>query len=376
MAESNKTNIKSVNKVQTNQVIGIDIRKINDFGIGTYIRNLLFGLAESNELQNVVFRLYSENHSNQKTIKLSPSRFPIVPIPIKRRSPLQGSLPGSINLNVFHAPHYLTPDPGKTSLILTVHDCIHLSPPPLPGAFERMGNTTDHIFDAAKRLYHRGQGILRFKKLVKHATAIITVSDATTQHLVDLTGVDSSKIIRIYNCVNKMFYKSPSNENTEDFCGKYGLQKHKYFLYCGNDLYHKNLAGLLTAWKNLSLLQDPPVLVLTGPPRQLMIREYTESLGITDKIVLLDRIPASNLPYLYHGAQALIMPSLAEGFGLPVAEAMVMQIPVVCSDIPVLREITGEHALFFDPYSPGSIVAAVKRFLNEPEQNTKKTVAA
>jgi len=380
MENTKKADNRIIEKIKTNRVVGIDIRKINDFGIGSYIRHLLFGLAETTNLPNTVFRLYLENRSSLNTKKLSPDRFPIVSIPIGRRKPAQGILPGSVNLDAYHAPHYLTPDPGTAPLILTVHDCIHLSPPPFPTEFKRLGNLTDQLFDGAKRFYHRSQGLLKFSRLVKKATAIITVSDATSRQLVELTGVDASKISRIYNCVDRPFYNFHSETEAEKqtalFCEKYNLPVNNYFLYCGNDLYHKNLAGLLTAWKKLSEDIEPPTLVIAGPPRHIMIREYAESLGIMDKIILLSRLQSSNLPYLYNGAQALITPTLAEGFGLPVAEAMVMEVPVICSDIPVLKEITGGHAIFFNPYLPASIVEAIKLHLNKPDVSKKNTVYA
>lgn len=357
--------------METNLVAGIDIRKIHDFGIGTYIRHLLNGLSRTSQLSDTVFRLYTESCYVPDMKQFPPHRFPVVPMSSGRKAPLQGMLPGAEDLDLYHAPHYLTPDSGKAPLVLTVHDCIHLIPPAFPDAFDRLGNSSDHMFDAAKRFYHKGQGILRFKKLIRRARHLITVSDATTDTLVAHTGIERARVTRIHNCVANKFFDYGSEEDTGEFCQKYQLDAHDYFLYCGNDLYHKNLAGLLTAWKNLCIEMDPPKLVLAGPPRQVMIREYSRNLGIDDKIVLFDRLPASNLMGLYHGARGLIMPTLAEGFGLPVAEAMAMKTPVICSDISVLREVTGGHAFFFDPYSPPSIASAVKEFLENPE-----TVAA
>lgn len=350
--------------MQSNLVVGIDIRKINDFGIGTYIRNLLNGFTRDDCLPNTVFRLYTDDCYHPGTLKLSPKRFPVVMMPAGRRAAFQGTLPGAAELNAYHAPHYLTPDPGNLPFVLTVHDCIHLAPPPFPTKFDRLGNPTDQIFDAAKRLYHKGQGMLRFKKLVSRAAVIITVSDATSRDLVRLTQIDPGRISRIYNCIDSTYFSDFPESETRDFCQKFNLPYKNYLLYCGNDLYHKNLAGLMNAWKHLSVTMEVPRLVLAGPPRQFMIREYAEALGLKDQIILLDRIPAGNMPHLYKGAMALIMPSLAEGFGLPVAEAMACGIPVLCSDIPVLHEISGGYASYFDPYQPPSIAETIKNHLS------------
>ncbi len=353
------------NKPAEPQIVGIDIRKMNDFGIGTYIRHLIQGLSEYDMPNQIKFHLIINKHISNRSFSLSKKRFQTVHLNRSRRSPLQGHLPSSLNLNLFHAPHYLAPDNGSTPMILTVHDCIHLHPPTIPQAFSNMTSLSQSMFIRAKRFYHQQLASGKFKRAVKSASAIIAVSNYSATHLVELTNIDRRKISVVYNCVDKIFLKDRSDADKRQFCRLFNLPYKEYVLYCGNDLYHKNLLTLLLAWKHLQESNSSPALVLAGPPRKEMISRYTEMLGIQNSVFLTDRVPAHQMPLLYRSALCLVNPSLAEGFGLPVIEAMVSGIPVVCSNLEVFREVTGGHASFFNPKKPEDICEVLLHSLHK-----------
>ncbi|MBN1879319.1 glycosyltransferase family 4 protein [bacterium] len=341
-------------------IIGIDVRKLHDFGIGTYIRHLLNGLNDLEESSSPAFRLYSESCSLSASIHLKENRFQVMTTRSGRRSPIQGPLPHANDLTAFHAPHYLVPNCRPAHLILTVHDCIHLDPPRYPEKIRSIGNWMERFFNFSRKTYHRLQGHLRFKKMVADASDIIAVSDSTADSLVALTGIPRDRITRIYNCFDNLYRDDINPDGTRMFCNKHGLPQGDYVLYCGNDLYHKNLAGLLTAWHLLARNASLPLLVLAGPPHQSMIEDYARELGIAESIRFIGSLPSSHMPLLYRGALCLVFPSLAEGFGLPVIEAMMCGIPVLCSDLPVLREISGCHATFFNPADPSKIAEVLE----------------
>lgn len=362
----NDSRSKSVSGGRGNQaesLIGIDVRKLHDFGIGTYIRHLLRGLGRPGRPGLSGFRLYAETCSVMDRSLYPESLFQIMTIPAGRRSPFQGMLPHASDLTAFHAPHYLAPDCRDTPLILTVHDCIHLDPPPPPDRFRSIGAWPDRLYDYSKKTYHRFQAIMRFRHMVRKASRIITVSATTSDHLVMLTGVNRDKLTMIYHCLSSEYFNRFEQGEVQEFCRKHELPAGDYLLYCGNDLYHKNLAGLLTAWKRLSETAGTPLLVLAGPPRQSTILSYAKTLGIADSIRFIGALPPKQMPLLYRGAVGLVLPSLAEGFGFPVVEAMISGVPVACSDLPVLHEISGNHALFFDPRNTDEIADSLHSML-------------
>jgi glycosyltransferase involved in cell wall biosynthesis len=131
-------------------------------------------------------------------------------------------------------------------------------------------------------------------------------------------------------------------------------------------LVHKNLARLIGA---LALLPAAarPLLVLPGyaTPHETELRAHAAALGVAGDVRFLGWISGAELEGLYAAAAAFVFPTLAEGFGLPVLEAMARALPVACSDIPVLREVAGEDALFFDPSSEQAIARAINQVLGD-----------
>jgi glycosyltransferase involved in cell wall biosynthesis len=128
---------------------------------------------------------------------------------------------------------------------------------------------------------------------------------------------------------------------------------------------HKNLGRLLDAWALLPA-ERRPLLVLPGypTPHEADLRRQAESLGVAGATRFLGWIPKEDLEALYRLADCAVFPSLYEGFGLPVLEAMARGIPVACSDRASLPEVAGEAARVFDPENPLSIAGAVEEILS------------
>ena len=132
---------------------------------------------------------------------------------------------------------------------------------------------------------------------------------------------------------------------------------------------HKNLARLLEALAAIPA-ERRPVLVIPGypTPYEATLRERAEQLGVTGDLRLLDWVSGAELEGLYALADAFVFPSLYEGFGLPVLEAMRRGVPVACSDRSSLPEVAGDAALLFDPDDAGAITAAIERVLGDPAE--------
>jgi glycosyltransferase involved in cell wall biosynthesis len=133
-------------------------------------------------------------------------------------------------------------------------------------------------------------------------------------------------------------------------------------------LAHKNLPRLITALARIPSTSRP-LLVLPGypTPHEEELRNQVAQLGITDDVRLLGWVSAAELEGLYRIAAAFVFPSLAEGFGLPVLEAMARGVPVACSGRGALAEVVGDAALLFDPESETAIAAAIARLLDDHE---------
>ena len=139
---------------------------------------------------------------------------------------------------------------------------------------------------------------------------------------------------------------------------------------------HKNLLRLLDAFAAIPA-ERRPVLVLPGypTPHEAELRERARALGVADDVRLLGWVSGSELEGLYALADVFVFPSLYEGFGLPVLEAMRRGVPVACSDRSSLPEVAGDAALMFDPEDPRAITAAIERVLGDPAEAARLRAA-
>ena len=344
--------------------IAIDCRKIDDFGIGSYIRHLLVGLNDNQEDELQFMLLTNTDLSGRFQLNLN--RFRILKTNRHRRFPFQGSLPAA-SFSLFHAPHYITFNSKKTPSILTVHDLIHLNPPPQIDSDLNPESFNDLAVRSMKTYYHLMTANLKLRSLLKKSHRLIAVSQTVYQQLIAM-NLPPEKIAVIPNCIDNEYFNGVSSDKLYRIMQKYELKNKTYFLYCGNDLHHKNIGNLLAAWHLMHQKGlDVPKLIFCGIPRKNKLSKSIENLGLKYAISMLPWIPLNDMPGVYTGAIALILPSLAEGFGLPVVEAMACGTPVLCSDLKVLREITDECALFFDPQDPGSIVQTIVGILRKHE---------
>lgn len=199
------------------------------------------------------------------------------------------------------------------------------------------------------------------------ATRILTISEYSRQTIIECYGIDSKKIHVVPLAVGEEFLLQPSETALRAVREKYGLPS-EYAFYPANTWPHKNHATLVKALRLLQTrYRTELICVLTGVPRggHTTFLKIAEELGLTDQIQLLGHVERSDMPLLYRGARFLIFPSLFEGFGLPLLEAMASDCPVVCSKIASIPEVVGDAALLFDPQNPEAIAEAMYRILTD-----------
>jgi glycosyltransferase involved in cell wall biosynthesis len=147
--------------------------------------------------------------------------------------------------------------------------------------------------------------------------------------------------------------------DSQETKAKYGLQN--YLLYVGNLLPHKNLHCLLRAFA-LIAAEVPQILVIAGhkdPRYHPMLAEEAMALGVTEKVRFLNYVPAADLPALYTGADVFVLPSLYEGFGLPILEAMACGTPVIASHTSSIPEVAGDAVTLVDPQDVPALASSI-----------------
>ncbi|HUR82108.1 MAG TPA: glycosyltransferase family 1 protein, partial [Thermoanaerobaculia bacterium] len=177
---------------------------------------------------------------------------------------------------------------------------------------------------------------MMMRRALRKSVHVLTVSEAAKASILEAFPCDPSKISVTPNGIDAIFFERGPAESG------------RYFLYVGNDKPHKNVSALIDAFRSI----EGAELVLAGG-------EFARYRGIP-RVRAEGFVSIEKLAALYRGAIALVMPSLEEGFGLPVAEAMACGTPVIASDIPSLREVSGGAALHTNDFA-----AAMRRVIND-----------
>jgi glycosyltransferase involved in cell wall biosynthesis len=185
----------------------------------------------------------------------------------------------------------------------------------------------------------------------------------------ELLGIPSRKITVLPIGLPPHFHDRYPEIQVQETRIKYGLTS-PYFLYLGGYDARKNVPFLLRVFEKFQAASNKPVnhLVLGGVPDSEIptLKNQTEALGISGKVRLLGYIEDQDLPLIYLGGQAFLYPTLYEGFGLPVLEAMACGTPVVCSNLPALKELAGKAALMPPPGDWEGWVEALRKLSNHP----------
>lgn len=254
--------------------------------------------------------------------------------------------------------------------IVTVHDIRYLENVEYdddPLWVECLKKTTispeEHIADCLTRNNLFNHLRSNIKKTVHRADLIITVSEFTKNRIIEKLDIAADKIRVIYPGVDEGFARCDKTQ-TKRVCSEFGINT-PFLLYVGKFEPQKNIIGLLNAFHIVLRNYPQMVLVMAGPKNwyfHIMLEKIKE-LNLEDSIIFTDYITDDKITALYAGASALVFPSLYEGFGLPVLEAMACGLPVVSTNVCSIPEVAGEAALLADPYSPDDIAEKVLKLL-------------
>ncbi len=241
---------------------------------------------------------------------------------------------------------YYTPKPqGSMKSVVVAYDCIDMDLPCM--------NPNGYEFIAAQR------------KVMEEADGIVAISEETKRGILRNTRVDGNRVEVVYPVPGEGFAKAGSGSAIQKFRNTFHLSK-PYWLYVGTRTYYKNFDCLLRAFAMMAR-HSQDELVVVGGEKELTphLLDFVFRKRLEYRVHLVGRLTDEDLSAAYAGAEGFVYPSFAEGFGIPLLEAMQCGVPVVASDIPVFREVAGEAALYFDPHSPAGLARTMQMLSNK-----------
>lgn len=249
-------------------------------------------------------------------------------------------------VDVVHAPSVAVPPRGRTPLVVTVHDA---APVLFPETFSRRG-----------RWFH-ARGMAAAKQ---RADLVITVSEAAADELVHHAGFAREQLRVVHNGVE---LREATDDEVAAARARHGLTAKPYVLFVGTLEPRKNLAGLVDAFAKLVDETELPHVLAVAGPEGWVTRDAVPATAarLGARLQMLGPVAGRDLWGLYRGAEVFAHPSHHEGFGLPVLEAMAQRRAVVCSDIPVLREVSGGHARLVPPDDTDAWAHALTELLGD-----------
>jgi glycosyltransferase involved in cell wall biosynthesis len=248
-------------------------------------------------------------------------------------------------------------------------DLVHsmASTAPLWGRFRRVVTVHDLIYarfpEAHAGLRDKGMRVL-VPGAVRRSHRVIADSQSTRQDLMKLLGVGAERVDVVPLGLGAVRRSTPLPER--DLRARLELGERSVVLSLSAKRPHKNLLALIGALARIEP-DDRPVLVLPGYPtaHELELRARADALGIAEDVRFPAWVSSEELEGLWSIARAFVFPSLYEGFGLPVLEAMARGVPVACSNASSLPEVAGDAALLFDPHDEAAIASAISRLLGD-----------
>lgn len=266
---------------------------------------------------------------------------------------LDARLVGSGEGEVWHSTYFTLPPPGwRGAQVVTVHDMI----------YERF----PHLFDDAWLESARA----RRERCVRAADAVIAISEATRSDLHRFHGIDRDRVLVVPHA------HSPVFRRLEGEAGAAPTPTGRPFvLYVGNRSHYKSFDTLLEAYARWPGRAETDLVAVGGGAWSAEERARIRARSLDGSIHQMDGVPDETLCRLYNRAEAFVYPSLYEGFGLPLLEAMACGCPIVASDIPSTREVAGDVPLYFAPGDSDGLLAALAALDRAPGTDRADRVA-
>lgn len=333
--------------------IAIDIRRIHDYGIGTYIRNLTNQLAEIDRENSYLLIGTQKDLAELKPLPASFSLLEYAPSrsALRRRFRLPFLL-RQRHVDVLHIPHLTAIELLPCRLVITAHDAIDfIQPPPGPRFWQRLRTAL-------------------YRRTLHRAARIIAVSQATKRDIERLFDLPEQKVEVIHNALDERLAVDHQPPNSQQTLERFQVS-YPYVLYTGNVKPQKNIPRLIEAFAVLKeeLRQHPDYgelrLIIIGDElgKHAHLRRTVVKCRAQQDVRFMGFLPYEILKVFYRHAAVFVFPSLHEGFGLPPLEAMAQGVPVVTSNCSALPEVVGHAALTVNPENVFDISRGMREVL-------------
>lgn len=321
-------------------------------GIGRYAVQLLDALAALPEAPEIVLLTTEreDHHGLWARFARRPLGCRLLPELITRGNLALSAAAAELKLDLIHDPNGVAPFLGPAAgarRVVTIHDAV-------PFRFPERHNHLDNW---------------RFRLMLpaaaRRADAVLTDSASSAADLRQFLSLPQSKVRPVLLGADPRFAPAPPRVVAATL-ERYGIRS-PYLLYVGGVNGRKNLEGLVSAFAAARAAHLDLSLVIGGARqwRSEGLERRVRRLGVAEQIHFTGYLPDDDLPALYSGAAAFVFPSLYEGFGLPVLEAMACGAPVITSSVSSLPEVAGDAALLVDPQNSAAIAIAIRRVLEE-----------
>lgn len=344
--------------------VAIDIRRSTDFGVGTYIRNIVRALSRLDRT-NRYYLIGSPDKAGE--IGPLPGNFRSITF-VEPDNSTRGyfafrTTVRRLQCDVVHIPHlFSVPRALPCPYVMTVHDVL-----------EHMARARGQSDMRRSLHFHMTRRVLR------GAARIFAVSQFTKSELEKLFGIASRRIETVYNAIDERFLRGHATGADHQFIAQRYQVSYPFLLYAGRISPHKNLVRIIEAFSALKAalekdgLYPDLKLIIIGDElsKHPDLRRTVIKSGVQNDVRFLGFVPIEVLRIFYDEAKVFVFPSLYEGFGLPPLEAMAHSTPVVTSNTSSLPEVVGNAAVLVNPENVFEIMRAVHRVLVDQELRDK-----
>ena len=345
--------------------IGFDAKRLffNQRGLGNYSRDTV--------------RILSHQRPDNHYYLFTPSTKNAIPFTLQENCPIvqpkglfERQLPSvwrsywssrdikRLNLDIYHGlSHELPVGIEKTGAksVVTMHDIIFLKYPHLYPFIDR-------------KLYER-----KYLRSCRVADVVVAISEQTKRDLIEYASIDDRQIRVVYQGCQPIFNLTATASEKSRISNKYNLPE-SFLLNVGAIEKRKNQALIVKAMAENNI--DFPLVIVGRPTAYLdELKAYVKKMGVESRVIFLTNVPAADLPLLYQLSRLFIYPSLFEGFGIPILEALNSGVPVIASTGSCMEETGGEGSYYIDPKDSDELGMAILSLLNDGDKRKKMVEA-